>query len=98
MITELPSWVANWGLPGVVLLAVVFGLLIPRTVVNKMQTVFEKRLVDKDAEIARLRTANETLTATLTPMSQRLDVAVEAAKTSEQLLRSFSVATGRIEA
>lgn len=96
MITELPTWVADWGLPGVVLLAVVFGLLIPRTVVNKMQAVFEKRLADKDAEIARLRTANETLTATLMPMSQRLDVAVEAAKTSEQLLRSFSAAAGRI--
>lgn len=98
---ELPalSWanLGPWGLLSIVVIAIVFGRLIPWMTWRAWQTTWNERLADAKDENQKLHTTVQNLIQTVDVYNAQLKQLLDATKDTQTLLTSLTVreVTGR---
>lgn len=92
---SFPIALDTWGLPGVVLLLVLFGGLIPRWVFNQMRADRDARLAEAREEIGDWKTAYHANEESRALQARQLGELLELAKTMDAFIRSLQIASAR---
>jgi len=84
----LSPWL-NLGVGGLVIFAVVFGLLVPKRSVDKLIIILESRLRDKDFVISELTKTNSALDQRNDMLADQVRLLTEVARTTNAAISAL---------